>query len=437
MVDDSEVDLALNTRALRELGRPVVVETVCSEIALREALLRFKPDVILSDFSMPGFSGQEALDIAGEMAPDTPFIFVSGTIGEERAIDAMQRGAADYVLKDNLRRLRPAIERALQAAEQHRERQRMQRALSASEERFRAIVETTEDWIWEMDLAGRHAYSNVSVLRLLGYTPEELLGQYSLELMDEGDRQMVEATLPGLMADKRGWNGWVLRWRHRDGSLRMLESTAQPLLDEDGTLIGYRGVDRDVTLRMQQAAKIQASARMQAVLSAHGNSVLRAHDADDLLRMTCQVAVEQGHFLAAVIGRPTPDNTLAMTSAFGDTLVTGMIADLGPASLESTDPEVRPSVRAFREGQRIVTPDYAKSDAPASLREAMARVGVAAQIALPIGSPPWAVLGLFSGAPQEYDEEEVALLERLTGQIDYARDFIAKSERLEYLAYHN
>jgi PAS domain S-box-containing protein len=437
LVDDSEIDLALNTRALRDLGRPVVVEAVCSGAGLRDALSRFRPDVILSDFSMPGFSGQEALEIVGEMAPDTPFIYVSGTIGEELAIEAMQRGAADYVLKGNLRRLRPAIERALMAAEQRRERQQMQRALSASEERFRAIVETTEDWIWEMDLALRHVYSNGSALRLLGYAPETLIGHSALKLMVEDDRKLVEAALPDLIESKRGWNNWVLRWRHRDGSVRMLESTAQPLLDDGGALVGYRGIDRDVTLRMQQEYKIHQLARIQAILSAHGNSVLRARDADELLKMTCQVAVEQGAFKAAVIGRPMPGNLLVMTSSFGDAAIVNMIAALGPAPLDAPPAEMRMSARAYVHGQRIVTPDFSRSDATPAMREAMAGVGVAAQIALPIGSPPWAVLGLFSGTPQEYDSEEIALLERLTSQIDYARDFIAKSERLEYLAYHN
>lgn len=440
MVDDSEVDAALNIRALRDLGRPILTETVASKVAFKEAIVRFKPDIILSDFSMPGFSGQEALDIARELASDIPFIFVSGTIGEETAIEAMQRGASDYVLKDNLRRLQPAIERALDTAEKRRERDRMQRALRASEERFRAIVETTEDWIWEMDLAGRHTYSNSSVSQILGYQPEDLIGNYSLEYMAEEDRRMVQANLPALIGSKRGWNNWILRWHHRDGSIRMLESTAHPLLDESGIFIGYRGIDHDVTLRVLQASKIQQLARIQAVLSAHGNAVLRSADADELLDVTCQVAVEQGHFMAAVIGKQMPNNTLEMTSAYGDAGVIEMIAGLGPVPLERTgdvENDQRPSVCAFLNAEKIVTPNYSLSNAPASLRTAMANVGVAAQIALPIGSPPWAVLGLFSTAPQEFDNDEIALLERLTAQIDYARDFITKSERLQYLAYHN
>src|SRR4029078_4843290 len=92
-VEDSPEDVALNLLALRELGRPLQSECVASESALREALARFVPDIILSDFSMPGFSDMDALRIVEDLTPETPFLFVSGTIGEELAIEAMQRGA--------------------------------------------------------------------------------------------------------------------------------------------------------------------------------------------------------------------------------------------------------------------------------------------------------------------------------------------------------
>lgn len=437
IVDDSAEDIALNIRALNDFGRPILAEAVSSAVALREAIASFEPDVILSDFSMPGFSGQEALEIANQIAPDIPFIYVSGTIGEELAIEAMQRGASDYVLKDNLRRLQPAIERALLEAEQRTERQRMQAALRDSEERFRAIVETTEDWIWEMDLEGRHVYSNDSVSGILGYSSAELMKKASLELLVEEDRKLVEMKLPGLIAAKQGWNNWVLHWRHRDGSIRLLESKAQPLIDANGKMVGYRGIDRDVTLRMQQARKIEQLARIQAVLSAHGNSVLRASDANELLDLTCRVAVEQGHFKAALISQPVPGNLLVSTNSYGDEAVIGMLAALGPAPLEASAAQDRPSVRVFLQAKRINIPDFAKSDLPEFLRDGAARAGVSAQIVLPIGSPPWAVLNLFSETTQEYDDEEIALLERLTAEIDYGHDFIVKSERLEYLAYHN
>src|SRR6478752_5246466 len=434
LVDDSAPDVALNERALRGLGRALHTHAVASEQGLRLALADFQPHVVLSDFSMPGFSGQQALDIVREVAPETPFIFVSGTIGEELAIEAMQRGADDYVLKDNLLRLKPAIERALAAAEQVRERRRMQRALAQSEERFRALVESTEDWIWETDAHGLMSYTNGSVQRLIGRAPEDLLGQSARRFLVEEDRQIFEDALPTLSRTQRGWHAWVLRWRHADGSVRLLESSAQPLLDESGKWAGYRGIDRDVTERMQQAQKIQQLARIQAVLSAHGNAVLRARHAGHLLALTCRVAVEQGHFHAAMIFRPE-GHRLAPVSRFGDERVLEHLESLGPLDLTDPATQQRLPARAFTSGKMVAVQDFEGSDSP--LAAAWRSCGVAAQIALPIGSPPWAVLSLLSSSPQVFDADEIALLERLTGQIDYSRDFLAKSERLEYLAYHH
>ncbi|MEO6173090.1 MAG: EAL domain-containing protein [Arenimonas sp.] len=437
LVDDSEADVALNVRALNELGYPVQTESACSEIQLREVIARFKPDIVLSDFSMPGFSGLEALKISRELAPSIPFIYVSGTIGEELAIEAAKQGASDYVLKDNLRRLKPAIERALLSAEQDRERQSMQIALRVSEERFRAIVETTEDWIWEIDIVGRLVYSNDNVFKLLGRASADLMGNNVQDILIEEDRPAFMWMLPKLISRNQGWTGWVQRWRHCDGSLRTLESAARALLDSKGEIIGYRGINRDVTLRLQQASKIQQLARMHAVLSAHGNSVLRAGDANELLDMACRVAVEQGDFKAAAISQRSPENMLAMTNCFGDSGVIKMINLIGPVALEAPPSEAHPARHAFRYGKRVVIPDYSQTEIPQAQREQAMHAGIAAKIVLPIGTPAWAVLSLFSGTLQEYDSEEIALLERLTAEIDYAHDFIAKSERLEYLAYHN
>jgi diguanylate cyclase (GGDEF)-like protein len=98
---------------------------------------------------------------------------------------------------------------------------------------------------------------------------------------------------------------------------------------------------------------------------------------------------------------------------------------------------LRPAVRALLEARNIVIRDFTKASLPPQVQAEMTAVGIAAQVALPIGSPPWGVLGLFAASPQEFDREEIALLERLTSEVDYAIDFIAKGERLEYLAYHD
>ncbi len=117
------------------------------------ASLRPDLDVILSDYEMPQFSGLRALEVLREHGLEIPFILISGTIGEETAVTAMKKGAADYLLKDRLARLGPAIEHALDQARYRRERRASEIALRESEERFRQVAENIQDVFWLTDLA--------------------------------------------------------------------------------------------------------------------------------------------------------------------------------------------------------------------------------------------------------------------------------------------
>ena len=139
------------------------------------------------------------------------------------------------------------------------ERKQAEKALRESEERYRSIVETTTEWIWEMDAAGRHAFSNPMISTILGYSPRELVGLEFSPLLHEEDLAAVNLRLPQLVASRQGWQGWVLRWRHKDGSYRYLESNARPILDGAGSLLGYRGADRDITDRIEREAALSHS----------------------------------------------------------------------------------------------------------------------------------------------------------------------------------
>src|SRR5216684_8499376 len=120
LIEDSEPDAELTIRRLKASGFRCAYRCVVNEPEMRDALSAGLPDLILSDFSLPGFSGMTALAIARVEAAGVPFIFLSGTIGEERAIEALKCGAIDYVLKSNLMRLAPAVKRALADAELRR-----------------------------------------------------------------------------------------------------------------------------------------------------------------------------------------------------------------------------------------------------------------------------------------------------------------------------
>src|SRR5271156_2339057 len=141
LVEDLVEDAELLLREMRLGGVDATGRRVDTAADYESALVSFAPDLILSDYTLPGFAGTDALRIARSLRPDTPFIFVSGTIGEERAIQALKQGAVDYVLKENRARLVPAVERALRDAEDREARRRAQRELEASEERFRDAMQ--------------------------------------------------------------------------------------------------------------------------------------------------------------------------------------------------------------------------------------------------------------------------------------------------------
>ncbi len=148
LVEDVADDAELVLLELRRSGLHADHRAVASEKSFVDALHEFKPDVILSDFSMPEFRGMAALALAREICPDTPFIFVSGTIGEESAIDAVKSGATDYVMKTNLVRLPAAVERALREGKERAARRKAEGELEALRERLRSVVSALPDVVW-------------------------------------------------------------------------------------------------------------------------------------------------------------------------------------------------------------------------------------------------------------------------------------------------
>lgn len=149
------------------------------------------------------------------------------------------------------------------------ERRRAERRLRESEEKFRSIVETTNEWIWEIDIEGRHTYNNPALQRLLGYRPGELLGKTCLPYVHEMDREWIVAFHAEHVAKKSGWTSVIVRWRHKDGSYRYLESSAIPIISDKGEIKGFRGADRDITLRRRvEQALEELSERLNLALRA-------------------------------------------------------------------------------------------------------------------------------------------------------------------------
>ena len=137
------------------------------------------------------------------------------------------------------------------------EQKQAEEKLRESEEKYRLLVESTPDWVWMCDRKSRHTFSNNSVKKILGYEIHEILGTAAFSLIHKEDRKSVQKWFQNAKKQKRGWRGSVIRWQHKDKSIRFLETIAEPIFDDKGNLIGYSGIDRDVTARKLSEIALQ------------------------------------------------------------------------------------------------------------------------------------------------------------------------------------
>ena len=166
-LEDDPVDSQLTLRLLQESGLRVHLERVHTFASFKQSLEDHAPSLILADFTVPGVDALKALGVARELQPDVPFIFLSGTLGEDVAIETLKMGATDYVLKQRLGRLVPAVRRALQEAKVQLHRKQAEQELRESEGRYRALLELAPDAVVVLQ-QGRFVYVNAAALRLCG-----------------------------------------------------------------------------------------------------------------------------------------------------------------------------------------------------------------------------------------------------------------------------
>src|ERR1035438_7810257 len=192
LVEDVESDAALVVRQLTKSGYQVDWERVESAGQMHAALEKRDWDVIIADYHLPAFNAPAALAILKKAGLDLPFLVVSGHIGEEAAVELMRAGAQDYVMKTNLARLGPAMERELREARMRRENRSAQERLNSSQTLLHSLLEGTTDRVYFKDPAGRYLLANGAMARDLGKPVEELLGKDDTALFHPGDARSEE-----------------------------------------------------------------------------------------------------------------------------------------------------------------------------------------------------------------------------------------------------
>jgi len=268
LVEDREDDALLIVESLKGGGYEVLFERVDTEEAVRTALSGEVWDIILCDYSMPRFDIGHALSVIEEFGLDIPFIIVSGQIGEETAVACMKEGAHDYVMKENLSRLVPAIEREIKEAVVRQGKKRNEEALREAEERYRSIFENAQEGIYRSTPAGRIIMANQSMANMFGYeTPEELMTVVSDVASQLYVHPEERTKLTEIIEEQGSVRNYETQFYRKDGTIFWASMTMHAVRDPSGQILYYDGIDDDITGRKESAERMRKSlgATVQAI----------------------------------------------------------------------------------------------------------------------------------------------------------------------------
>jgi two-component system cell cycle sensor histidine kinase/response regulator CckA len=281
IAEDSLDDVLLLQRELRRGGYEPVVRRVEDAASLSAALVEAEWDVVLCDYVIPGLDILDALKVVQQRGLDLPFIIVSGRVGEDEAASALKAGAHDFVTKERLSRLVPAIERERREAADRARRRQAEQSLRESEERYRLLVESIQDYaICLLDTEGAVSSWNGGAEQIFGYSEKEIRGSHigrlfrALDGTQDLPAQILEASARVGTYESEVW------CTCKNGSALLASILITAVRDDDGTLRGYTLVCRDITEQMRVAEERMQSQKLEVIGRLAGSV---AHDFNNLL----------------------------------------------------------------------------------------------------------------------------------------------------------
>jgi PAS domain S-box-containing protein len=418
LVEDSENDAMLILRELRRDGREVISRRVDTRKDMTAALEEAKWDIILSDFAMPKFSGLDALEVYKEKGLDIPIIVISGTIGEVTAVGMMKAGVHDYLMKDSLARLAPAVERELREAKIRRQRRQAEDALHSREILFRTIVEAAPSMlVINNKKFNINTYVSPNCIDFTGYSQKELTNNFVMWVhKDDNDTHLnaVARALQGI--EIRNLEYKAVR---KNGEIWFASVSIQPFRAPNGEIDGFVTQTIDITERKKADDELNKLNRALQVTIDCNQALVRTMDENTLLQEVCQIIVETGSYHFAWIAfYSIGSKKIQPIVSYGHE---GCSLDTIRKSCSKERIFCAPVEAAIQSKSFVVVKDILKDPKCESCHAQAKKCQLASLITLPLifENSIFGSLSIYADQPDAFDNDEIMLLQEMANDLAY------------------
>lgn len=424
MLEDVVTDAELAEQKLRDDGLQFKSLRVDTEAAFIQALKDFSPHIVLADYRLPGYSGRAALEYIHRTYPHIPVIMVTGALVDESAVELLKLGARDYVLKNELARLAPAIRRVLSEEAECSERINAEQALDVSEEKYRILFESSRDALMTMaPPSWKYTSANKATLQLFGVS--DIVEFTALRPMDISPERQPDGRFSAekareMLATALREGSYSFEWMHRTIGGKAFPADVLLTRIESGGSISLQATVRDITQRKAAEALLRRANRSLRMLSACNLALARTASEDELLRAVTDAIVKHGGYRLAEVcyAEDDPEKTIKLVVWAGEK---ENFFWEGHPSWADTEQGQLPIAYALRSGVLQIRHDIAADLGFKPWKDAALAHGCNSNLALPLsdGKITFGGLSIYASETNAFDGEEVQLLQELSSNLSY------------------